>query len=93
MTAPKHAKKVDLNQQEVVDALRAIGCMVEVIGQPVDLLCGYRGKNFLIEVKQRAMEYRKDQQEQRDWMDDWKGQVTVVFDGLDAIRVVTEDLL
>jgi Holliday junction resolvase len=49
--APKYAKTVDANQQEIVDALRQIGCEVVVIGTPVDILCGFRKRNFLIEVK------------------------------------------
>ena len=85
---PKYAQRVDTNQKEIVDALRSIGCTVEVIGRPVDLLVGHRGNNYLIEVKQRGKEKRKDQQDQRDWMLAWRGQVNVCFDGMDAIRCV-----
>ena len=87
--APKFAKKTDLNQQEIVDALRAIGCDVEVIGSPVDLLVGYRKHTFLIECKRAGMENRKDQQEQRDWIKNWRGQVRVCTNAAEAIQLVT----
>ena len=47
----RRAAKVDANQQEIVDALRDIGAMVFLIGQPFDLLVGFRGELFLLEVK------------------------------------------
>jgi hypothetical protein len=42
---------VDKNQQDVVKALRDAGCYVYVIGLPVDLLVGYNGQTFLVEIK------------------------------------------
>ncbi len=48
----KYAKQVDDNQKQIVRELRQIpGVSVYVIGQPVDLLVGYRAKNYLIEIK------------------------------------------
>lgn len=85
----RRAAKVDGNQQDIVDALRAIGCDVYVIGKPVDLLVGYRVRNFLIEVKRKGRENRKDQQAQRDWMAKWRGQVRVVTSPEEAIALVT----
>ena len=85
--APKYAKKVDLNQQEIVDALRQIGCSVMVIGTPVDLLCGYRARNFLLEVKRPGEKPRT--KTQREFLASWKGQVRVVESAEEAIEVVT----
>jgi Holliday junction resolvase len=49
------AARVDANQAEIVEALRAIGCKVYVssgFGQGFpDLVVGYRGRVFLLEVK------------------------------------------
>ena len=87
MTAPKYAKKVDGNQQEIVDALRKIGCEVMVIGTPVDLLCGYRARNFLLEVKRPGEKPRT--KAQRDFLASWKGQVRIVESAEEAIEVVT----
>lgn len=89
MVAPKYAKTVDLNQPGIVDALREIGCDVEIIGCPVDLLVGYRKHNFLIEVKREGVRPRKDQKAQQDWIRDWRGQVRVVSSVDEAIRLVT----
>ena len=81
--------RVDANQQEIVDALRKIGADVFIIGRPVDLLVGYRKRNFLLEVKTETAKPRKDQQKQRDWIKDWKGQVRIVTNAEEAIRLVT----
>ena len=89
MVMPRYKAKTDLNQAEIVKALRKIGCDVIVIGTPLDLLCGYRGHNFLIEIKRDGMQYRKDQQGQRDWIRDWKGQARMVTNAEEAIRLVT----
>ena len=86
---PKYAQSVDLNQAEIVQALRDIGCDVEIIGRPVDLLVGYRKRNFLIEVKREGRTKRNDQQGQRDWIKAWRGQAMMVTDKEQAIRLVT----
>lgn len=51
----RRAAKIDSNQNEVVAALRAIGAVVAITsslgkGFP-DIVVGYRGTNFLIEIK------------------------------------------
>lgn len=89
MAAPKYAKKVDGNQGDIVRALRKIGCDVEVIGTPVDLLVGYRKLNFLIECKIKGRENRKDQKDQQDWIKNWRGQVRYCTNAEEAIRLVT----
>lgn len=86
---PKYANKVDLNQGEIVDALRAIGCDVIVIGRPLDILVGYRKRNFILEIKREGMQNRKDQQAQRDFIRDWKGQARMVTNAEEAIQLVT----
>lgn len=47
----RFAKRVDANQDQIVSALRAAGAYVWIIGLPVDLLVGYKGHTFLVEVK------------------------------------------
>ena len=47
----RHAARVDANQQAIVAALRAAGAYVWIIGLPVDLLVGYKGRTFLMEIK------------------------------------------
>ena len=87
---PKYAQKVDLNQNEIVQALRAIGCDVELIGRPVDALVGYRKHNFLMEFKQDGKQNRKDQKDQQDWIKNWRGQVRYVTSPEEAITLVTK---
>ena len=43
--------KPDSNQPKIVQALRDIGAVVFLIGRPFDLLVGFRGQWFLLEVK------------------------------------------
>ena len=40
----RYALKTDTVQAEIVEGLRKIGVRVEVIGQPVDLICQYWSK-------------------------------------------------
>lgn len=51
----RRAAASDANQKEIVVALRAVGCMVipcHAVGQGFpDLVVGYQGDTFLIEVK------------------------------------------
>ena len=47
----RRAARIDANQDQVVTALRAAGAYVWIIGLPVDLLVGYKGRTILMEVK------------------------------------------
>ena len=89
MSMPKYGASVDINQKEIVDALKQIGCSVVVIGTPVDLLVGYRKHNFLVEVKAPGAKPRKDQEAQRQFLKDWKGQARQLSTVDEAIRLVT----
>jgi hypothetical protein len=88
----RRAARVDANQADIVAALRAIGCSVWVIGLPLDLLIGYRGKTALVEVKtmtgKRSPKPSRLTQLQKDFMLDWKGgTVATVTDIEGALRV------
>lgn len=47
----RRAAKVDATQAAIVQALRQAGAGVWIIGLPVDLLVGWRGRTLLMEVK------------------------------------------
>lgn len=79
----------DNNQQEIVKALRKIGCSVEVIGRPVDLLVGYRARNFLFEVK-NLEGLNKETPAQKKFFGEWNGQVRKIYNAKEAIDVVTK---
>ena len=80
----RRAAKVDANQREVVAALRGAGATVQLLhavgaGCP-DLLVGYRGANWLIEVKDGLKPPSKQTltPDQEIWHRDWRGQSAVV---------------
>lgn len=88
------AAKVDKNQKEIVEALRKIGCTVQILssvgkGCP-DILVGYRSKNHLIEIKDGKAS-KADQvltPDQVKWHNDWNGQVDIARSVDDAIKIV-----
>jgi hypothetical protein len=89
-------KRVDANQPSIVDGLRKVGAEVQMLhevgkGCP-DILVGYRGKNWLMEIKNPGMppSKRKLTEDEADWHDRWqeKGQVAIVETTLDALIVI-----
>ena len=91
---PRRAARVDTNQAEIVAALRAIGAQVEHLhtlgkGCP-DILVGYRGTNYLLEIKSPGGKLTDDE---RYWRELWRGQVAVVYSADEAIEVVTKSPL
>lgn len=76
--------RVDDNQKAVVKFLRDKGVSVSVTsstgrGFP-DLVCGYRGKNILLEIKDgnKPLSAQVLTPEQKLWHYEWKGQIAVV---------------
>ena len=82
-------KRVDANQAAIVKALREHGASVELLheagrGVP-DLLVGYRGRNYLIEVKTDACKLNA---RQKRWHKEWKGEVWVVRKIIEALAII-----
>ena len=76
--------RIDDNQKQIVRSLRDKGVSVSITsatgkGFP-DLVCGYKGKNILLELKDGAkpLSAQSLTPEQRIWHYDWKGQIAVV---------------
>jgi hypothetical protein len=94
---PKFAARVDANQPGIVAGLRAAGCTVALAhavgrGFP-DLVVGYRGCTYLLEVKDgdKPPSARKLTPAQVDWHAAWRGHVAVVCtlaEALDAVGIV-----
>lgn len=86
----RRAAKVDANQEQVVEALRAVGASVQTlaaIGKGVpDLLVGYQGKTLLFEVKDgsKPPSERRLTEDQLKWHGAWRGGPLAVVDGPDA---------
>jgi hypothetical protein len=78
----------DLNQSEIVGALRQIGAKVWIIGQPVDLLVLYRGKWLPMEVKGYTARPRRDQEKQTAFLE--LTHCPVVKTAQEAIQAVTQ---
>jgi hypothetical protein len=85
--------KTDLNQTPIVQALRAIGASVLILAQVgkgcPDLLVGYRGQNFLLEVKHGNGKLTADQVE---FFAAWQGQVYEVRSAVEAVDVLLNDV-
>lgn len=88
----KYAKRRDLNEPEIIAALRAAGCDV-LQADDVDLLVGRAGQNFLLEVKRpkRASESRIKPIQKR-LRDGWRGQYAIVTTPEAALAAVGVDV-
>ena len=79
----RYAPKLDANQRQIVDALRAAGVTVQLLsrvgGGCPDLLCGAGGVSYLLEVKRPG---QKPRPEQIEWAARWRGV---------AVQVVTNE--
>lgn len=88
----RRAARIDGNHRDIADTLRGLGVSVVTIsarGFP-DLLCGYRGRNFLLEVKDgsRAASARRLSEDQVTFHKAWEGQAAVVRSVDEARRVI-----
>lgn len=77
--------KRDENEAEVVSTLRAVGATVRRLHE-IDLLVGFRGVNYLFEVKRDAKSKLTDSEQ--DFMRDWQGSAHVVTTPLEALRII-----
>lgn len=91
---PRLKAKVDANQPEIVRVLRGVGANVQhlhMVGRGCpDILVGFRGRNFLLEIKDGSLppSRRGLTKDELDWHDAWQGQVAVVNDADEALRAI-----
>jgi len=90
----RKAAKIDANQIEVVTALRQAGASVQSLaatgkGCP-DLLVGYQGINYLMEIKDgnKVPSAQKLTIDQEHWHSIWKGAVHVVKSKEEALKIL-----
>lgn len=90
----KRFGKIDRNQPEIVKALRQVGASVQSLasvgsGCP-DLLVGFRGCNYLVEVKDGAAppSARLLTPDQIKWHAEWPAKVYVVYGVPDALAII-----
>ena len=83
------AKRVDANQAEIVDALRAVGCSVtdcHELGRGfTDLCVGRAGINYLLEVKVPGAKLNS---REAAWHAKWQGQAEIVHGIAEALQAV-----
>lgn len=89
------AAKIDANQEQIVMALRVVGATVQSlagVGKGVpDLLVGYQGETYLIEVKDgdKVPSARKLTPDQEDWHGKWTGGTLRVANNVqDALNII-----
>lgn len=97
------AKRRDANESMIVCALRAVGAVVQQLGDGVgvpDLLVGFQGRTFLIEVKDPKMGARNSRtrgrpktasglrESQEQWWAEWRGERPHVVTNADDALVV-----
>jgi len=78
----RYAARVDANQDQIVSALRAAGAYVWIIGLPVDLLVGFRGHTFLVEIKSTSKKRLTGLQ--ADFFENWSGSTLSRIDSPEA---------
>ena len=78
----RHAKRTDANQEAIVKALRVAGAYVWIISLPVDLLVGYKGHSFLVEIKTDAK--KRLTALQADFFENWSGSTLARVDSPEA---------
>jgi hypothetical protein len=83
----RRAARVDANQDQIVSALRAAGAYVWIIGLPVDLLVGYKGYSFLMEIKSTPK--KRLTKLQADFFENWMGGTLCRVDNAEsALRMI-----
>jgi hypothetical protein len=90
----RRVARVDENQAEIVKAYTDIGASVTELhrhGEGVpDLLVGWRGVNYLVEVKnpKQDLSHRALTPAQKTWHAHWRGQKAVVFTVYQALALI-----
>lgn len=76
--------RLDRNHDEISEALLNVGASVSETG-PLDLIVGFRGLNYLLEVKTKNGKLRPSQER---FFSTWAGQRALVRSVDDALRVI-----
>ena len=80
MSLNRYAKKRDAAEPEVVSTLLQCGFSVERVDKPVDLLVGFRGRMWPVEVKSGHTGYAKRlNKNQQEFADKWRGPAVVIL--------------
>jgi hypothetical protein len=85
----RRAARRDQNEPAIIKALRDAGATVEQWDK-VDLVVGFRGRNYLLEVKHpdRTKAHVERLARQADWRRAWAGQACVVTSPTEALQAI-----
>ncbi len=90
----RRAGRIDANQNEIVQALRAVGASVAITsmigdGFP-DIVVGFRGINYLMEIKDgsKPPSKRRLTSDEKEFHDLWRGVAVVANDVDEALKAV-----
>jgi Holliday junction resolvase len=93
----RKAAKIDDNQNAIVNVLRQIGASVQSLaatgkGCP-DLLVGYHGINYLMEIKDgdKVLSKQKLTIDQEHWHSLWRGSVHIVKSVDEALKILLDE--
>ena len=97
MSKYRQAARIDENQNEIVKKLRTYGCSVQT-GMD-DLLIGYKGRSYWVEIKDPAKTKNKNgnykagsiKPSQQKLLDDWKGHYSICCSFEEIIEVIKND--
>jgi len=85
---PRKIYRTDANQTQIVSVLRYAGVSVislaSVGGGCPDILCGYRGVNYLLEIKDEG----KLQENQKEFARKWNGTTHVIHNSVEALQIM-----
>lgn len=91
------AKRIDANQKQIVKQLRQLpGVSVKITSMVgdgfVDAVIGYRGRNYLAEIKDPSQppNKRKLTPDEQRFHKDWKGQVAIIECLDDALKMIQQ---
>lgn len=86
--------RIDANQPEIVQALRDVGASVAITsmvgsGFP-DIVVGYRGENYLIEIKDgsKTPSKRKLTTDEQEWHDLWRGTIHIANSVNEVLTII-----
>jgi len=86
-------KRVDDNQTRIVKDLREAGMTVQhlhnVHGGCPDIVVGYKGKNYMFEIKRDKV--AKLTPDQVIWHHNWQGQVNIIITSEEAINAIKQE--
>lgn len=86
--------RTDANQKAIVEGLRAVGASVAITSQLgtgfPDIVVGYRGRNYLIEIKDgdKPPSQRKLTSDEVEFENKWRGQYAIAESLADALVII-----